>query len=88
MTFDFFVANGSENSNGNNPLYLYAISTDSNPAVVGTMTYQNPKITTYDNSALVGTSVSVLTGANDNVALILGSTDGEDGIRGTFGLEQ
>ena len=35
MTFDFFVANGNENSNGNNPLYLYAISTDSNPAVVG-----------------------------------------------------
>ncbi|MGB9199071.1 MAG: hypothetical protein WCB53_19270, partial [Terriglobales bacterium] len=37
MTFDFFVANGTENKNGNNQLYLYAISTDSNPAVLGTM---------------------------------------------------
>jgi hypothetical protein len=84
MTFDFFVANGSENSNGNNPLYLYAISTDSNPAMLGTMTYQNPKITTYNNAALSGESVSALTGANGNVALVLGSPDGSGNFIGTF----
>jgi len=82
LTFDFFVANGSENSNGNNPLYLYAISTDNNPAMLGTMTFQNPKITTYNNAALVGNSVSALTGANGNVALVLGSTDGSSDSKG------
>lgn len=84
MTFDFFVANGSENNNGNNPLYLYAISTDGNPAMLGTMTYQNPKITTYNNAALTGESVSALTGANGSVALVLGSTDGSGDFIGTF----
>jgi hypothetical protein len=85
MTFDFFVANGSENNNGNNPLYLYAISTDNNPAVVGTMTYQSPKITSYNNAAFAGVSVSELTGANNNVALILGSTFGDNGGTGVQG---
>ena len=84
MTFDFFVANGGENANGNNPLNLYAISTDGNPAVVGTMTYQNPKITTYNNAAFAGVSVSALTGANDNVALILATTYGDDGQSGVM----
>jgi hypothetical protein len=84
MAFDFFVANGAENGNGNNPLHLYAISTDGNPAMLGTMTYQNPKITTYDNAALTGESVSALTGANDNVALVLGSPDGSGDFLGTF----
>ncbi len=88
MTFDFFVANGSENSNGNNPLNLYAISTDSNPPVVGTMTYQNPKITTYNNAAFSGVSVSALTGANGNVALILTTTLGDDMSSGVSGACQ
>ena len=85
MAFDFFVANGTENNNGNNPLYLYAISTDSNPAVLGTMVFQSPKITTYNNAALVGTSVSALTGANGNVALVLGTTDGSSSGSGGTG---
>jgi hypothetical protein len=85
MTFDFFVANGSENNSGTNPLYLYAISTDNNPAVVGTLTYQNPKITAYNNAAFSGTSVSALTGTNDNVALILTTTYGDDSSSGVSG---
>ncbi len=80
MTFDFFVANGNS-SNPNFPLNLYAISTDSNPAVVGTMTLQNSKISPYDNAAFSGTSVSALTGANGNVALILGQTYGDNSER-------
>ncbi len=70
MTFDFFVADGNS-SNPNNPLNLYAISTDNNPAVVGTLTLQDSKITTYNNAAFAGFSVSALTGANGNVALVL-----------------
>ncbi len=80
MTFDFFVGNGSTGSN--NPLNLYAISTDTNPSVLGTMTLQNSKLT-YNNAAQNGTAVSVLTGANNNVALILGSTDGSSSATGS-----
>jgi hypothetical protein len=83
MTFDFFVANGN-GSNANNPLYLYAISTDNNPAVVGTMVLQNSKITSYDNGALTGGSVSPLTGANGNVAIVLGDFDGSGDFTGDF----
>lgn len=82
VTFDFFVANG--NTNTNNPLTLYAISTDNNPAVVGTMTLQDSKITTYNNAALVGNSVSALTGTNGNVALVNGTTNGQGDFTGTF----
>jgi hypothetical protein len=84
MTFDFFVANGNE-SNANNPLYLYAISTDSNPAVMGTMVLQDSKITSYDNGALTGGSVSAVTGVNGNVAIVLGDLDGSGDFTGTFG---
>ena len=84
MTFDFFVANGNS-SNPNNPLNLYAIATDSNPAVVGTMTLQDSKVTTYNNAAFNGTSVSALAGANDNVALILGTTFGDSSSSGVAG---
>ena len=82
MTFDFFVGNGTTNSN--NPLTLYAISTDNNPAVAGTMTLQDPKITTYNNAALSGNSVSALTGTNGNVALVNGTADGQGDFVGTF----
>ncbi len=82
MAFDFFVANG--NATSNNPLNLYAISTDSNPAVLGTLTLQDAK-TTYNNAGLSGTSVSVLAGANDNVALVLGSPDGTSSGSGVAG---
>ena len=82
--FDFFVANGTANAND---LTLYAISTDAvdatHPATSGTMAIQNPK-TTYNNKAFSGASVSALTGANGNVALVLGTTDGTSDFTGTF----
>jgi hypothetical protein len=81
MSFDFFIANG--NSTSNNPLNLYAISTDSNPGVLGTMVLQDSKIT-YNNAGFKSTSVSVLNGANDSVSLTLGSTDGNGNFSGQF----
>lgn len=92
MTFDFFVANGT--TSANSPLTLYAISTDSNPAVLGTMVLQNSKLT-YNNAAFNNTSVSALTGinptastgTNSNVALVLGTPDGtSSGSGGTGGF--
>lgn len=83
MTFDFFVANGT--SSANSPLTLYAISTDSNPAVVGSIVLQDAKKAPYTNAVFNGTSVSALTGTNDNVALILLTTFGDDGSSGVTG---
>ncbi len=83
MAFDFVVANGG--TGPTNLLTLYAISTDNNPAVLGSMVLQNSKITTYNNAAFQGTSVSALIGANDNVSLTLGSTDGSSGGTGGAG---
>ena len=87
MAFDFFVANGNP-SNANNPLNLYVISTDNNPAVVGTMTVQNSKISPYNNAALTGASVTALTGANNDVALIAGAPDGTSNGGGVSGACQ
>ena len=86
MTFDFFVANGG--TTANNPLTLYAISTDpgTNPAVSGTMVLQDSS-KTYNTAAFNGTSVSALTGtgaSGTNVSLTLGSTDGNGGFSGQF----
>ena len=88
MKFDFFVANGSKNAS--NPLTLYAISTDpvdsTHPAVLGTMVLQDSS-QTYDKSHFKGTSVSALTGANGanaNVSLTLGTTDGNGNFSGQF----
>lgn len=86
MTFDFFVANGT--SGASNPLTMYAISNNpgTNPAVSGTMVLQDSS-KTYNNAAFNGASVSALTGANGtnaNVALTLGSTDGNGGFSGQF----
>ena len=82
LDFDFFVAAGQTNAQPN-PLTLYAISTDdptSHPALSGSMVYQWPGTAqapmTYNNAAFAGTSVSNLTGANANVSLTLGTTDG------------
>ncbi len=93
MKFDFFVANGSTGTSNNNPLTLYAISTDpvtTNPAVLGTMVFQDSK--TYDKTLFKGTSVSALTGVNatcatppcTNVSLTLGTTDGNGNFSGQF----
>ena len=85
--FDFFVAAGQTN-NQPNPLTLYAVSTDpvdaTHPALSGSMVYQFPL--TYNNAAFNGTSVSNLTGANANVSLTVGSTDGTSGGTGGTGV--
>jgi hypothetical protein len=87
LDFDFVVGGGAtQTKTGPNPLTLYAISTDpiaTNPAVSGPMAYQVP--TTYNNATFDGSSVSALTGASANVALINGVTDGTSGGTGGTG---
>lgn len=86
MTFDFYIASGSANKAS--PLTFYAISTDpgSNPAVSGTIVLQDSS-QTYNIAAFNGTSVSALTGvngANTNVSLTQGVTDGNGDFVGNF----
>jgi hypothetical protein len=88
MKFDFFISSGTANKT--NPLTFYAISADAidatHPAVAGTMVLQD-STQTYNNAALKGTSVSALTGANganSNVSLMLGTTDGNGNFSGQF----
>ena len=91
MHFDFFVASGKAPNGNNNPLTIYAISTDPidavHPAVVGTLVFQNSSPSPdskYDNAAFNGASVSALIGANANVSLTLANTDGKGGFAGQF----
>lgn len=87
--FDFFVANGS--ASASTPVNVYIISKGNaggtidatHPAVVGTMLLQD-STQTYNNAAFSGTSISALTGASANVALVNGKTDGNGGFTGTF----
>jgi len=88
MGFDFFISSGTANKG--NPLTFYAISTDpvdaTHPAVSGTMVLQDSSLT-YDKTHFKGTSVSALTGingANTNVSLTLGTTDGNGNFSGQF----
>jgi hypothetical protein len=89
LDFDFFVASGTTSKA--NPLTFYAISTDAvgptHPAAVsGTMVLQD-STQTYNIAAFKGTSVSALTGvngANTNVSLTLGTTDGSGDFSGEF----
>src|ERR1700674_4606487 len=79
-TFNFNLYGVTGQLTGNNPLTLFAISTDligNAPAVSGTVVFQDPKGAPYNNATFKGTSVSSLTGvddttgANTNVALVL-----------------
>ena len=88
LNFDFYAANGSNNSA--NPLNLYAISTDSidatHAAVLGTLITQDTS-KTYNTALFNGTSISQLTGvngANTNVSLTLANTDGNGNFSGQF----
>jgi hypothetical protein len=84
MHFDFFISGGTATKA--NPLTFYAISTDpdaTHPSVSGTMVLQD-STQTYNIAALNGTSVSALTGANANVSLTMGTTDGKGGFSGQF----
>ena len=89
LGFDFYVSAGTaQTKTGPGPLTLYAISTDpitTNPAVSGSMVYQVPLTSGYNNAAFAGTSVSNLTGASANVSLTLGTTDGTSGGTGGAG---
>ena len=91
FTFNLYGVGGQ--LNGNNPLTLYAISTDlltANPAVSGMVVFQDPKGAPYNNATFKGTSVSNLTGVdsttgtNANVALTIATTDGSGNVSGTF----
>jgi hypothetical protein len=85
MTFDFYVGIGTTGKAAN-PLTLYAISTDGNPAVDGVMVLQD-NTQTYNISAFDGVSVSALTGVTSNgtnVSLTLGTTDGAGDFSGLF----
>jgi hypothetical protein len=90
--FDFVLGGGTaQTKTGPNPLTLYAISIDTvdatHPALSGSMVYQVPMTSGYDNAAFNGTSVSALTGTNANVSLTIGTTDGtSSGTGGTGGF--
>ena len=83
--FDFYLAGGA--TNANNPLTIFAISTDpvdaNHPTVSGTMVLQDSS-KTYDTAGLTGQSISALVGANNNVSLTLGQTDGKGTFVGIF----
>jgi hypothetical protein len=88
MNYDFFIASGTGGKT--NPLTFYAISTspidNTHPAISGPMVLQD-STQTYNNAAFDGASVSALTGvngANTNVSLTLGSTDGNGDFSGQF----
>lgn len=89
FNFSFYVVGGA--SNASTPLTLYAASTDAvaaNPAVSGTVIFQDPT-PTYDIGALNKTMVASLTGVdstgtNSDVALLLATPDGGGHVSGTF----
>jgi hypothetical protein len=88
--FDFFISSGTtQNKTGPGSLTLYAISTDpvdsTHPALSGSMVYQVPMASGYNNAAFDGTSISALTGTNANVSLTVGTTDGTSGGTGGTG---
>ncbi len=84
--FNLYAANGQTNSN--NPLTLYVISTDpANPGVSGTLVFQDPKGSPYNNATMSGVSVASLTGADhsgSNVSLTLVNFDGAGNEDGNF----
>ncbi len=87
LQFDLFLAAGQTNKT--NPVSFYAISNpadSAHPAVSGMMTLQDSTLT-YNNAAFNGSSVSALTGkngTNSNVALTLGTSDGNGNFSGQF----
>jgi hypothetical protein len=92
-TFNFNLYGVAGQLSGNNPLTLFAISTDligNAPGVSGTVVFQDPKGAPYNNATFKGTSLSSLTGVdittgtNANVALTIATTDGSGNISGTF----
>ena len=89
-TFNFDIYGATGQINSNNPLTLYAVSTDStatNPGVSGTVVYQDPKGSPYNNATMNTVSVASLTGADNggaNVSLTLVNLDGAGNLNGNF----
>jgi hypothetical protein len=90
FVFDLFVVSGQANTK-NPPLTLYAISTDSNPGVAGTVVFQDPKIQSDStpNDQLSKNSIAALTGFDpvgngSNVSLSFISSDKKGNIFGNF----
>jgi len=86
-TFNFNLYGVSGQLKANDPATLYAISTDANPGVSGTVVFQAPDKNNYNNATLKGTSVVSLTGADStgaNVSLTIVTTDGAGGLSGNF----
>jgi len=91
LDFDFYVLPGPRNPRPNrrpDPLrHLHRPGRFDPPRSSGSMAYQVPMSSGYTNASFNGTSVSALTGANANVSLTVGQTDGTSGgTGGTGGL--
>lgn len=88
FNFDIYAAFGQISST--NPLTLYAIATDpsaTNPGVSGSIMYQDPKGSPYNNATMNTVSVASLTGADNggaNVSLTLVNFDGAGNENGNF----
>ncbi len=91
-TWGFMIyTGGGQTQNANNPLTLFAISTDPpsvHPLLGGTLSFQDPNIT-YDKTALNSSAVAHLdgldsTGSNTSVALIVASGDSNGNVSGSF----
>jgi hypothetical protein len=89
-TFNFDIYGATGQINATNPLTLYAVSTDltpTNPGVSGTVIYQDPKGSPYNNATMNTVSVASLTGADNggaNVSLTYVNTDGAGNENGNF----
>jgi hypothetical protein len=89
-TFNYNLYAAFGTNLGTNPLTVYAVSTDpiaTNPAVSGTIVFQDPKGSPYNNATMNGVSVAALTGADSggsNVSLTFLNTDGAGNVNGNF----
>ena len=85
-TFHFNLYGVSGQLNAGNPATLYAISTDTNPEVTGTVVFQDPKLN-FTNADLSAASVIALTGADNggsNVSLTRINPDKKGNFTGGF----
>ena len=85
-TFNFNLYGVSGQLNAGNPATMYAVSTDSNPEVTGTVVFQDSKLN-FTNADLNSTAVIGLTGTDNggsNVSLTRISPDKKGNFTGGF----
>lgn len=87
--FNLYVVSGVVPPKANNPTTLYAISTDANPVISGTVVFQDPNGAPYNTGTFKNGNASVvsLTGVGNsgaNVSLTIATTDGNGGLSGNF----